>query len=413
MASTSRGSSNDHESSSESGGSEGSDARSLGEVWFNLMDRSNDVSPKPSSDAGTSADGRSMMLAVAGASPGYARIDRYAPPGGGLVFPTTISTTQKRNSMGSSDSAAGGGKNSKRRKRNLTEAKRVERNAREQARSNRLSEQFAELRDLLLKAGIVVPKGTKGSVLCLVRDYIRVLEENRKKVETEVQHLRQQLANMGQGNQGSQTAQALQLVTSRNGMPALVGGHCQDPGSAAFPDEVMNESHYRAAFDHCAIAMGIATLGGTLVDCNQLFCAMIQHEKEYLKTLSVFNLTAHDQLSYAFDRLSDLLTNSTAAPDTEAASINVSSTIPGLGLKITLLDHSTDSTTFQGDCRKKRLLITLLKKSPEPLPPGAFGLPTGPQAPVTGAPPQPTVLSGGMNLPSKEEQDPSAFYATG
>jgi Helix-loop-helix DNA-binding domain len=71
----------------------------------------------------------------------------------------------------------------KRRKRSLSDAKRVERNLREQARSNRLSEQFGDLRGLLVKAGIVVPKGTKGSILAIVGDYIRVLEQKRSATE--------------------------------------------------------------------------------------------------------------------------------------------------------------------------------------------------------------------------------------
>ena len=67
----------------------------------------------------------------------------------------------------------------KRRKRVLTEDKRKERNAKEQARSNQLSQQFDNLRNLLTQAGIVVPKGTKVCVLSLAMDYIRMLQQNQ------------------------------------------------------------------------------------------------------------------------------------------------------------------------------------------------------------------------------------------
>ena len=71
---------------------------------------------------------------------------------------------------------------SKRRKI-LSEEKRKERNAREQSRSNQISEQFAELRDLLVSSGVVVPKGTKGAVLSVALDYIRGMQQ--KRIETD------------------------------------------------------------------------------------------------------------------------------------------------------------------------------------------------------------------------------------
>ena len=68
----------------------------------------------------------------------------------------------------------------KRRKRVLTEEKRIERNAKEQARSNQLSQQFEDLRSVLTEAGIVVPKGTKVSILTLAMDYIQLLQQQNK-----------------------------------------------------------------------------------------------------------------------------------------------------------------------------------------------------------------------------------------
>jgi Helix-loop-helix DNA-binding domain len=191
-------------SSNESSVSEASDPRSLGEVWFNLMDKGHDagsnwaMAPAGSvlSD-GNLRNNKPLFLEVA-SSP-----QRVIQQGGDR-YPRMerIQQHQQQSSVQSSLTSSGSGKHaasatctgsrgrdslsedsdkksSKRRKRSLSESKRVERNAREQARSNRLSEQFADLRDLLVKAGIVVPKGTKGSVLAIVGDYIRVLEQKR------------------------------------------------------------------------------------------------------------------------------------------------------------------------------------------------------------------------------------------
>ena len=71
----------------------------------------------------------------------------------------------------------------KRRKRELTEEKRKQRNAKEQARSNQLSQQFDDLRNLLTQAGIVVPKGTKGCVLTASFEYIKVLQASNQHKE--------------------------------------------------------------------------------------------------------------------------------------------------------------------------------------------------------------------------------------
>ena len=76
--------------------------------------------------------------------------------------------------------------NDNKRRKLLTDDKRKERNAREQGRSNKISDQFAELRELMVSSGIVVPKGTKGAVLSIVLEYIRVLQQNRVTTEAYV-----------------------------------------------------------------------------------------------------------------------------------------------------------------------------------------------------------------------------------
>lgn len=65
----------------------------------------------------------------------------------------------------------------------LDEGKREERNAREKERSFRISKQINELRNLLSSGGVVVPKGTKSSVLTEAANYIRMLQQHQYRSE--------------------------------------------------------------------------------------------------------------------------------------------------------------------------------------------------------------------------------------
>ena len=71
----------------------------------------------------------------------------------------------------------------KRRKKRLDERKRVERNAREKERSFRISKQINDLRSLLSSGGVIVPKGTKSSVLTEAANYIRMLQQHQYRSE--------------------------------------------------------------------------------------------------------------------------------------------------------------------------------------------------------------------------------------
>jgi hypothetical protein len=61
--------------------------------------------------------------------------------------------------------------------------KREERNAREKERSFRISKQINELRALLSSGGVIVPKGTKSSVLTEAANYIRMLQQHQCRSE--------------------------------------------------------------------------------------------------------------------------------------------------------------------------------------------------------------------------------------
>lgn len=70
-----------------------------------------------------------------------------------------------------------------RKKKRVDDTKREERNAREKERSFRISRQINELRNLLSSGGVIVPKGTKSSVLTEAANYIRMLQQHQYRSE--------------------------------------------------------------------------------------------------------------------------------------------------------------------------------------------------------------------------------------
>lgn len=98
-----------------------------------------------------------------------------------------MSGSASRGMMEDGESGGAGRGNSKsggsKKKKRLDEMKREERNAREKERSFRISAQISELRDLLSSGGVIVPKGTKSSVLTEAANYIRMLQQHQYRSE--------------------------------------------------------------------------------------------------------------------------------------------------------------------------------------------------------------------------------------
>jgi hypothetical protein len=99
---------------------------------------------------------------------------------------------QNSNDMKSCDGSAGSGDTEsndrdqiggRKKKKKLNERKREQRNAREKERSFRISHQIDELRALLSSGGVIVPKGTKSSILVEAANYIRVLQQHQYRSE--------------------------------------------------------------------------------------------------------------------------------------------------------------------------------------------------------------------------------------
>jgi hypothetical protein len=65
--------------------------------------------------------------------------------------------------------------------------------------------------------------------------------------------------------------------------------------------------------------MAVASMGGSFIDCNRLFTELSGYSKQELCALTIFNLTARQNLREAFDLISQMISPPASAgePDTK------------------------------------------------------------------------------------------------
>jgi hypothetical protein len=135
------------------------------------------------------------------------------------------------------------------------------------------------------------------------------------------------MQTIGGGAHGQQAAQAIRHVAAQNGVWSLgnFGGVPPKSAMSSYQDgsdegssEVqapldptqqtkIDEHEYRSVFNNCAVGMAIASMGGAFIDCNQLFCQLSNYSKQEVCSLTVFNLTARQDLQHAFDLISQMI----------------------------------------------------------------------------------------------------------
>eukprot|EP00543_Licmophora_paradoxa_P001659 CAMPEP_0202448002 /NCGR_PEP_ID=MMETSP1360-20130828/6785_1 /ASSEMBLY_ACC=CAM_ASM_000848 /TAXON_ID=515479 /ORGANISM="Licmophora paradoxa, Strain CCMP2313" /LENGTH=391 /DNA_ID=CAMNT_0049065357 /DNA_START=128 /DNA_END=1303 /DNA_ORIENTATION=- len=218
----------------------------------------------------------------------------------------------------------------------VDEAKREERNAREKERSFRISRQINELRNLLSKGGIVVPKGTKSSVLTEAANYIRMLQHHQYRSEIDRHQLVQQMQQIGGGSLGKEAASAVRHVAAQNGVWSLgnFGGAPPKSAMTTHTEQGVQEKkadttpplsttiespEYRFVFNSCSVGMAIASMGGAFIDCNRLFCQLSSYTKQEVCSMTLFNLTSREDLQTAFDIISDMISPPTWDPQTNGS----------------------------------------------------------------------------------------------
>jgi PAS domain-containing protein len=306
--------------------------------------------------------------------------------------------------------------------------KREERNAREKERSFRISRQINELRDLLSTGGVIVPKGTKSSVLTEAANYIRMLQQHQYRSEIDRHQLVQQIQMIGGGALGQQAATAVRHVAAQNGVwslgnfggvppksasmyhqpgalegePVVMSQSNAQPGQddSAIPNKI-EEGDYRHIFNSCTVGMAIASMGGAFIDCNKLFCQLSNHSKQEVCSMTVFNLTYRQDLQPAFDLISQMLSS-----PSDASSASTSCVLRGafkhrddLGLNVTLIKGE--------DGVAKCFCVTLILN---PASPYDTSRPIPATIELVGLPP---VMSVNTKQSSQAGLDPSPAYTAG
>jgi len=287
-------------------------------------------------------------------------------------------------------------------RKKLNDFKREERNAREKERSYRIAKQINELRNLLSSGGVIVPKGTKSSVLTEAANYIRMLQQHQYRSELDRHQLIQQIQVIGGGALGPQAANAIRHVAAQNGVwslgsfgglpprTALTGPQDQQqqqqqqqmPLSQAgeTSNQIQNpqqecekslespmltkieEHDYRFIFNSCLVGMAVASMGGSFIDCNLLFTQLSQYTKQEICAMTIFNLTSRTDLQHAFDLVSQMI-----SPPMDASN---GSTIPRCVLRgsmKTRVDIGLSITLIKGDDGiAKCFCVTLIQNPSSP-----------------------------------------------
>ena len=183
------------------------------------------------------------------------------------------------------------------------EKRRQERNLREQQRSYLISQQIKKLRDVLTESNVPF-KPNKFSILVSVVDYIKSLQSRAIMLDSEHQKL---LDTMKGTNEMVANGQ-LPDDSEKESIDA-------DSGKST-PDLLMVQGiDYRSVFEHCPCAIGVASLDGRILACNEAFEKLLaMEEAQDVANQSFFVYIRNHQ--DVFDAMADLLKRSSAATET-------------------------------------------------------------------------------------------------
>ena len=164
--------------------------------------------------------------------------------------------------------------------------RRMDRNQREQQRSQKITEQIACLKELLSAANVHF-KPDKHSTLITVADYIKQLQSRSQLLDSEHQKL---LETISKTNEIASTAQH---HPSTGSVTASSNDLLSDsPEGALLEDEhavFVKGLDYRGIFQQCTIPLAVASIDGRLMDCNGEFEALTGYERDELLLCEVSN----------------------------------------------------------------------------------------------------------------------------
>jgi len=304
------------------------------------------------------------------------------------------STTSLKRMPDTPPSAELGGQvqDSCKKKKPLSNERREERNLREKERSLKITQQIHELRNLLSMGGVIVPKGTKSTILSEVGNYIRLLQQQQYRSEMDKAQLVQEVQRIGNGAIGDKAAYAIRHAAAQNGVSSMANlPEGQTPTADPQPSaagisgalaDTLRDQEYRCVFDSCSVGMAIATMGGSFIDCNLAFTELSSYTKPELKAMTIFNITSRDDLQGAFDMMSHLITPPTGGLDADGNSTE-DSRPPAPVILRSAIRHRSDLglsvSLIRGEDGIARFFnVTLVK-----LPPTSMGLGAGKPVPAT------------------------------
>jgi hypothetical protein len=186
-----------------------------------------------------------------------------------------------------------------------------------------------------------------------------------------------------------------------NAVPSETGELTSSDGSSQNDLNLMSsnkiEPHeYRYVFNSCAVGMAVASMGGAFIDCNKLFCDLSEYTKQEICSMTIFNLTARQDLQNAFDLISQMLSS---PPDPNGDDKKNSCTLRGalknrtdLGLNISLIKGDDGVAKF--------FCVTLVNK------------PLGSSKPALASIAQ-TIAQGNAQQTKEEDVDSTPTYTAG
>mmetsp|Transcript_4073 Transcript_4073/g.9041 ORF Transcript_4073/g.9041 Transcript_4073/m.9041 type:complete len:404 (-) Transcript_4073:336-1547(-) len=291
----------------------------------------------------------------------------------GATSPTTAASLKRKPDSPPSAEMGEDPSNSKK-KKPLTNERREERNLREKERSLKITQQIHELRNLLSMGGVIVPKGTKSTILTEAANYIRLLQQQQYRSEMDKAQLVQEVQRIGNGAIGEKAAYAIRHAAAQNGVSSMANLP-EGPASSSDPQselsDTLGDREYRCVFDSCSVGMAIATMGGSFIDCNLAFTELSSYTKQELKAMTIFNITSREDLQGAFDMMSHLITPPTGGLDADGNSIEDNKLQSPVILR-SAIRHRSDLglsvSLIRGDDGVARYFnVTLVKLPPSPL----------------------------------------------
>lgn len=164
--------------------------------------------------------------------------------------------------------------------------RRMDRNQREQQRSQKITEQIACLKELLAAANVHF-KPDKHSTLITVADYIKQLQARSQLLDSEHQKLLDTIAKTTEiaSSPQYQTSAGNEIVSSNDLLGDVPTGLLLEDEHAVF----VKGLDYRNIFKQCSIPLAVASIDGRLMDCNSEFESLTGYERDELLLCEVSN----------------------------------------------------------------------------------------------------------------------------